>query len=419
MKHITAYLTSQARIYQKPNKQAVYRLDTEPVSQVKENPEKFFQNLPRHYRKAFDYLCMLSNNFFTIFPSYKQIAYMAGIGVTETKQVMKDLVLWGVIAKNYLHRRSCRYVISSWFKNPHIRMRLSNWITAFKWLPRTMLILFRGCDNPARRKTCQCEYCLPYIIDIKFKQQQSSRSVIERLTLERKKGAPLMFNPISEPIRNIKSLKLTKWGQIKLMAFPNKAIEYADDKMKYSNLASLRDPFRFFTSLCVDYCKREEIEPNWEIVYQLETAYKPPEGAKYLFSVNEPDKLEKKESHQGGKSDTQPSNNKPLSAMDKLNHWLEVLNQSLPGSRGRSEARAHISIHRQLYGTRDIPSHPDVLSPSNRRNDVTDNEVSNPFRTGTVEASGTQPSSEGDLRSTEERQADLWDRVRPAARHST
>lgn len=477
MNNIANYLPSQLLTNKKPDNK-VFFTDSKPVDSFISSPEKVIQSLPKWLRKTLDYLCMLSNTFRTVFPSYKTLGGYAGVCETTIKSGVKRLVELGLIAKNYLHRRSCRFVVSSWFRKVHNRMRLSNWIVAFKWLPLDLLVPYRNCPNLNRRNGCLCEYCLPYIIDIKNYKSQLSNLVslttsrrilsydIVSLSLGGEKRLPqkrsvMNFNPISIPIRSIKSLRLTKWGQIRLMAFPEKAVEYAEDKMKYAQVSSLKDPFKFFTSLCVDWCKREEIKPNWEIVAHLETAYKAPQNPRYLLEIPKPISTKKisdlpfselgsynlhdqrpevsqKRENRGGTSPMTPNElakmnqtneQEEIDLLRQIHHFDKMIANPLDYFKPSpflfltaDEWVEHTKKMRQQkvdrladISVRDNPVLTDVVSPLASSGEgegyVTSDEVCDSVGAYTVEEGWDEYTPEIVLRPTENGQISMWDRV--------
>lgn len=92
----------------------------------------------------------------------------------------------------------------------------------------------------------------------------------------RKEEKVMNENPVREAIRNCTMLNLSKWGQLKLMAFPDEAIQYA-----YKALASAnpRDPFKWFISLCLTYCKQNSIAPDWNTMLNLCREHGMPDNA--------------------------------------------------------------------------------------------------------------------------------------------
>ena len=74
---------------------------------------------------------------------------------------------------------------------------------------------------------------------------------------------------VREATKHVQSLSLTKWGQIALSAYPDEAIEYADQIVSNSK-TSVKNPFAFFVSFCKKYCEGKGISPDFGLVLRLE-----------------------------------------------------------------------------------------------------------------------------------------------------
>lgn len=94
---------------------------------------------------------------------------------------------------------------------------------------------------------------------------------------EKKEEKIMQANPIRESIRNLTMLNLSKWGQIKLMAYPDQSIQYAYSQLQHANP---RDPFAWFVSLCLKYCKENQLAPDWTGMLSLSRQYSMPDNAK-------------------------------------------------------------------------------------------------------------------------------------------
>jgi len=63
-------------------------------------------------------------------------------------------------------------------------------------------------------------------------------------------------------------LSLSKWGMIRLSAYPRQAIEHA--YLAFRNSKSKKDdPFRWFCSLCDEWCRKQNAEPNLPYMRRL------------------------------------------------------------------------------------------------------------------------------------------------------
>lgn len=128
-----------------------------------------------------------------------------------------------------------------------------------------------------------------------FKKQSPVTVTVSRNCTERKKERAMNDNPIRESIRNCTVLNLSKWGQIKLMAYPDEAIQYAYKALQSANP---RDPFKWFVSVCLTYCKDNKMAPDWNVMLNLSREHSIPDNAPMTLGplLREQQKPQKQES---------------------------------------------------------------------------------------------------------------------------
>lgn len=78
-------------------------------------------------------------------------------------------------------------------------------------------------------------------------------------------------------------LSLSKWGMIRLTAFPGSALEYACAAFRSSKSAK-EDPFRWFAGICNKWCKENNVEPNWPYMARLANEHEMPEEPQYIVA---------------------------------------------------------------------------------------------------------------------------------------
>jgi hypothetical protein len=69
-------------------------------------------------------------------------------------------------------------------------------------------------------------------------------------------------------INGIRTLKLTVWGKIVLAAYPAEAIRYADSEI-YMRRQLPNNPLGLFKSLCLQFCEKNGLKPDFERVDRL------------------------------------------------------------------------------------------------------------------------------------------------------
>jgi uncharacterized protein YxeA len=73
-------------------------------------------------------------------------------------------------------------------------------------------------------------------------------------------------------IRQVKVIKLTPHGMMRLMCFPDEAIAWAEQKLNKSS-KFIYDPFAYFVQLCNEYCKIHDIEPDYTRFNAVKESY--------------------------------------------------------------------------------------------------------------------------------------------------
>jgi len=85
-----------------------------------------------------------------------------------------------------------------------------------------------------------------------------------------------------QSINDVRSLKLTQWGKIRLQAFSDRVIRYADNIMKSTDVKKLKDPFSFFVSTCLKESARLNETPNQTLVQELYKTHNAPVDKEYI-----------------------------------------------------------------------------------------------------------------------------------------
>ncbi len=73
-----------------------------------------------------------------------------------------------------------------------------------------------------------------------------------------------------------KALNLSKWGQIRLSAYPDQALFHALNVFKSSKSAK-QDLFKWFSSVCNEWCKKNNVAPEWGLMHRLAVDNEMPE----------------------------------------------------------------------------------------------------------------------------------------------
>lgn len=290
------------------NSMNVYPTET----RITTNPEVFFGKLPLAYRGVLTYLLQFNKLHAKIFPTQTTIANYVGITHDHCNKVIKQLVTWGLIGKEYRHKKSCIYTISSFFYEKNVRPKLSHIFTSLK------SILLLAALLSVVNNSCQTEYVnqLNRRVNKSFKEEFLSSSLslnnikfinyyartrpltvglegrMVMLTMEQKAHILSqvgnvkpedVFSPVFD---QVKSLNLTVAGKARLSAFPDEAIEYAEKAyQQFPKKQEIRNKYAFFMKLCWKYTNENKLYPDWSWYRNL----------KHLFSISDNEPLIKAE----------------------------------------------------------------------------------------------------------------------------
>lgn len=236
-------------------------IDCWPVDKVTEDPEYFFDNLTYTQKRLINYFIAMSLNNKMVYPRQDTIASYLGITRSHCARLIKWMRDHNLIVSEYRHKLSCHYKLSSFFFNKSISSRLRHILSTFKILTFSIFSLTSFSTDATQYK----KKLIKNLINPIVQQRTSESSMQFKQTYHGDK-------PVSEAIRNLKVINLTRAGQIKLSVFPDEAITDAANAYKYAK--NVKEPFNWFYKLCFDYCKRNDIQPDWDFMHQLVDKYK-------------------------------------------------------------------------------------------------------------------------------------------------
>lgn len=270
-----------------------------------QDPEKYVRHLSPGKRSILDALLHGSNIFESIYYAQATLGRRAHVTREWVNKVCKEFQEHGLIYKTTVWRQSCQYYLNPLFYSFSFRYRVRDLFVSCSWIPPVILSMFAICNDLSKLKckTFQsAEFTLSsyeekniYINSLYNSQKyryesvtevkitQKSKKEIKRRPLKQFKQEFQGDNPIPGYIRDITELSLTKWGQIKLCAFPEEAIQYARSRLRVFSKA--KDPFSFFFKSCCEYCETNEIRPDWMWIDALANHYQMPANAPMLLAV--------------------------------------------------------------------------------------------------------------------------------------
>lgn len=224
-----------------------------PNSKIIENVEEFFHGLTPAQHGVLSQLFYLDGKYEVIYVRQDTIASILGVSRQYVNQIIGMLCNVGIIQKTYRHMTSCIYRVSSFFKTRQVKHRLAHIFHVFRLQLLTLFTKHRKCSSIKKgEKYLGGEgHC---------KIRSSLERIMNSLT------APDSFeNPFSPYLEDIApALKLTVAGKTRMAAFPDEALRFAVQCFERSRNKLRGDYGRWLWSCANNYCKLNDIKPDWK-----------------------------------------------------------------------------------------------------------------------------------------------------------
>jgi hypothetical protein len=313
--------------------------DCWPVNEINQDPEFFFRNLTKTQHKLLEILLRWSLKYKNVYPRQGTLARMLKISREHCNRLLKWMKDKGLLVSEYRYKLSCHYTLSSFFFSESMRSRLSHIFRPLRALSLSLLFGFSS--------------------DVTQDIKKLIKNLINPIVQRSGEGSMKQFNqthhgdkPVSEAIRELKCINLSRAGQIKLSAFPDEAIVDAANAYNYAK--NVKEPFNWFYKLCMDYCNRNEITPDWIFMHSLLDSYKVSLKAPMLLPGPVRDKVS-----QPQKSFTNQRNGRSA-------EQVVPINATSSESQKRVEWKGHVEVQRPALDNHKLRE--SIINALNSRN---------------------------------------------------
>lgn len=215
--------------------------------------------------------------------SQKTFAKDMGVARETINRWLKLLREIGVIdwKRNLLNGyETCQYRATSLFKQNLFRLREIN--VMYKYAALTIGILVTATEpriTPYKdirgEEIRDCYLSSPVSLFTTQPTLHESQTACERAREKEtpKKEFNVEMNAVPEWVtpqikQATKLLNLSRWGQIRLVAYPSTAVEYAIKALRDSR-GKKENPFGWFTSICHSWCSRNRVAPDWSLMKKI------------------------------------------------------------------------------------------------------------------------------------------------------
>jgi hypothetical protein len=214
-----------------------------------------------------------------IFPAHDTIAAMAKINERTVRKCLARLKDLGLVSTYRRWNDSLLYKLSDIFSDFEVRRALAPVCSVFNYL--LVFFLFSPSVSPEGRLINNLFINPPSHLTLRHESCSTSKSEASKnlsleTDMEHESGVP-------EVLRNLKCMKLTRWGQIKLSVFPDEAILHAQEQLRKSRKRP-EEVFSWFWAVCNKWCRLNNHELDWDYMESLKRRHKMPENAEMLLT---------------------------------------------------------------------------------------------------------------------------------------
>lgn len=253
----------------------------------------YFQDLSDLEVKVLLELSRYRSRYGTACPS--QITLAGKLGVTRewVGKVIKKLCELGYLQKYYRHLKTSIYELNEQLKQQSVISMLARKLRMMALFSIELLLSNRTSNSSLPDEFTQSN--ITKVNNYIFKQQQQAQlthscahvrtregnALASNLSVVKKEKEKIMFADSLSYLRDLSNkFPLTEHGLINLAVFPKQALEYAVVSGGINPKAY--DPYKYFISSCLRYCKSNNIEVSYQRYHQVREQLKIAETDAYL-----------------------------------------------------------------------------------------------------------------------------------------
>lgn len=271
----------------KVRRNEVHFIDPVPRQEIQEDPKGWGASLAKGTLAVLEQVFYWKKRFPNIYFSQGRIAKMCDLSREQVNRIFSKLEKDGIVSMLYRHKKTSMYKVSSFF-TPEIRAKISH---LFRVFPITLLLSIRPSTAVIEKmshKIYQGNYI--YIKSLSSPESiftgaraRETESDQEKIKKERERETtassvrsgpvilgkqPRSNGEVVMKIYELKSVKLTEYGQMRLSAFPEEVVYEIDRRMLRMAQRPLK-PWHYFVSSCKKYCEEKGLAIDWTKMQQL------------------------------------------------------------------------------------------------------------------------------------------------------
>ncbi len=279
---------------------------------IRENPEAFVESLAKGKRAIFRQLLYWLLRFPDRALNQTVLGRICGYTRKHVNEVLGEFEKQGIINMLYRHKDTSMYLLSKFF-TPELFHKLTG---LFGALPLALLVSFAASATAERKR----------LHNIKRVSYIYIKSVPIRETLnahEAESDSERTKKEVEMETYELKSIKPTIAGWVRLSSFPKQAVLEVDKRM-HRNKERPRNPWNYFVAAVNKYCQENGLATNWQLGNELKQKYNVTDEGPFVdesFVPSPPVYVPSRRTHSGYKS---PSNQQEA-VFDEVAHRNRII----------------------------------------------------------------------------------------------
>ncbi len=261
----------------KVRRNRVHFIDPQVLAIIRENPEAFISSWSKGKRAIFKQLLYWVDRFPEVKMSQGRIAKACGLSRKHVNKMFAEFEQEGILALWYRHKMTSVYKLSSFF-TPEIRGKICH---LFGALPLALLISFSAVAADKIEMLHKIKRDIFISKSLSNPESLNGRARDESDQEKIKKELKREQQSRSMKTYELKSIKLTENGQIRLQDIPEEVIYEIDNRIHRMKNQPTK-PWNYFYASCTKHCKEKGIALDFTYSRHLAVKHGVPDEGPFI-----------------------------------------------------------------------------------------------------------------------------------------
>lgn len=247
-----------------------------PTSSLKEEDfsDSFLDGFSDRAWDMVGYYSTLQASFSFIAPSQRHTGTKIGVTDRQVRRYLVEFEKLGLISSSLRWNNSKLYKLNPIFFQSKVREALAKRSKFFRFLPVLLLSSVSALAAHVRLGLSNIYINKPL-------------EYVSHIEGDPNGGLDMGPVEISDTLKSITCIRLTRWGQIRLACYPDEALLAAQEQFK-NHKGKIGDPFAWFKTACERHCYERSLRIKHEKVTSLRERFPEPTSARMLLDAVQP-----------------------------------------------------------------------------------------------------------------------------------